>query len=249
MSNLWRMGHFSENYLQGENMVVEEDNFWDTLPVPKIIPKAYVSLIDSDKHFVEKTVGSMETRSSTTSLPGITLSETGGEKPQQELQVYTRRQFLKSATAPFISQVNDQSNLPSDGSTSQGNIPPTPITSSSFDTSPSDLDISIALRKGTQACITISLLSFCLMKNCQTLIKHLSKISNLCVPRTIQEALGDPNWKSSLMEEMNALKRNDIWTVVDLPKDKNIVGCKWVFTVKCKPDGSVERYKVRLVAK
>ena len=30
---------------------------------------------------------------------------------------------------------------------------------------------------------------------------------------------------------------------------KRAVGCKWVFTVKCKADGSVERYKARLVAK
>ena len=34
-----------------------------------------------------------------------------------------------------------------------------------------------------------------------------------------------------------------------MPKDKKTVGCQWVFTVKCKADGSVERYKVRLVAK
>lgn len=77
----------------------------------------------------------------------------------------------------------------------------------------------------------------------------MSNISNLSVPRTIPEALGDPNWKSSVMEEMNALKRSDIWTEVDLPKDKKIVGCEWMFNVKCKPDGSVERYKARLVAK
>ena len=32
-------------------------------------------------------------------------------------------------------------------------------------------------------------------------------------------------------------------------KDKKTVGCKWVFTVKCKVDGSVKRYKAGLVAK
>ena len=37
--------------------------------------------------------------------------------------------------------------------------------------------------------------------------------------------------------------------IVELPKDKKIVGCKWVFMVKCKVEGSVERYKARLVAK
>lgn len=51
------------------------------------------------------------------------------------------------------------------------------------------------------------------------------------------------------MEEMNALKKNNTWSVIDLPIDKRTVGCKWVFTVKCKVDRSVEIYKARLVAK
>lgn len=52
-----------------------------------------------------------------------------------------------------------------------------------------------------------------------------------------------------MMEEMNALKRSGTWELVNLPNEKRIVGCKWVFTVKCKVDGSIERYKARLVAK
>ena len=32
-------------------------------------------------------------------------------------------------------------------------------------------------------------------------------------------------------------------------KGKHLVGCKWIFTIKFKPDGSIERYKARLVAK
>ena len=47
---------------------------------------------------------------------------------------------------------------------------------------------------------------------------------------------------------MNALRKNGMWELVDLPRDKKIVGCKWVFSVKYRADGSIERYKVRLVA-
>ena len=47
---------------------------------------------------------------------------------------------------------------------------------------------------------------------------------------------------------MKALYKNEIWDIVDLPKGKNLVGCKWVFTIKYKVNGSIERYKAGLVA-
>ena len=47
---------------------------------------------------------------------------------------------------------------------------------------------------------------------------------------------------------MNALRKNGMWELVDLPRDKKTIGCKSVFSVKYKADGSIERYKVRLVA-
>ena len=43
--------------------------------------------------------------------------------------------------------------------------------------------------------------------------------------------------------------KNDTWEITDLPHGKNLIGCKWIFTIKTKADGSIERYKVRLVAK
>ena len=52
-----------------------------------------------------------------------------------------------------------------------------------------------------------------------------------------------------MKEEMDALLKNGTWEVVTLPKGKSTVGCKWVFTIKVKADGNVERYKARLVAK
>ena len=49
--------------------------------------------------------------------------------------------------------------------------------------------------------------------------------------------------------EMEALEKNKTWEPVDLPRGKSPVGCKWVFKVKYKVDGSLEKYKARLVAK
>ena len=49
--------------------------------------------------------------------------------------------------------------------------------------------------------------------------------------------------------EYEALIRNDTQTLMSLPPDHKVIGCKWVFKVKLKPDGSLERYKAQLVAK
>nr|GFA35114.1 retrovirus-related Pol polyprotein from transposon TNT 1-94 [Tanacetum cinerariifolium] len=50
-------------------------------------------------------------------------------------------------------------------------------------------------------------------------------------------------------DKMKALKKNKTWDQCALPQGKKPVGCRWIFTVKYKPDGIVERYKARLVTK
>ena len=52
-----------------------------------------------------------------------------------------------------------------------------------------------------------------------------------------------------MREEMSSLEKNKTWETVERPKGKNIVNCKWIFTLKYKVDGSLERHKTRLVAK
>ena len=49
--------------------------------------------------------------------------------------------------------------------------------------------------------------------------------------------------------ELKALSANNTWDIVDLPKGKKHIGYKWVFKIKLKAKGSVERVKARLVAK
>lgn len=50
-------------------------------------------------------------------------------------------------------------------------------------------------------------------------------------------------------QELQALKKNGTWKVVSLPAGKIPIGCKWVYKVKYKDDGYVDRYKAKLVAK
>ena len=45
------------------------------------------------------------------------------------------------------------------------------------------------------------------------------------------------------------MDKNQTWEITDLPKGKSPVGCKWVFTIKYNADGTISRYKARLVAR
>ncbi|KAK2367103.1 putative mitochondrial protein [Trifolium repens] len=76
-----------------------------------------------------------------------------------------------------------------------------------------------------------------------------NQLSIISIPNSVQDALADPKWKDAMNEEMDSLQKNKTWDLVDCPKGKKPVGCRWVYTVKYKPDGEIERYKARLVAK
>ena len=48
--------------------------------------------------------------------------------------------------------------------------------------------------------------------------------------------------------KIDSLLENNVWELVEQPKDRKPVGSKWVFKVKTNADGSFERCKARLVA-
>ena len=52
-----------------------------------------------------------------------------------------------------------------------------------------------------------------------------------------------------MTDEFSAFLRNNTWSLVSLPAGRKATGCKWVFKVKENPDGTIHKYKVRLVAK
>jgi hypothetical protein len=65
----------------------------------------------------------------------------------------------------------------------------------------------------------------------------------------VDEAFGSKDWKTAMDAEYNALQGNCTWHLVAPTEGKNIIDCKWVFKVKRTADGSIDRYKARLIAK
>jgi len=56
-------------------------------------------------------------------------------------------------------------------------------------------------------------------------------------------------WYNAMKEEMNSMKSNQVWDLVELPNGVKSIGCKWVFKTNKDSLGNIERYKARLVAK
>lgn len=84
------------------------------------------------------------------------------------------------------------------------------------------------------------------------LIEVLNKVKdNVQEDPNVQEALerkDNINWQIAMIEEIEGMNRNQVWDLVEPPKNQPIIGCKWVFKTKTDTNGTVDRYKARLVA-
>jgi hypothetical protein len=68
-------------------------------------------------------------------------------------------------------------------------------------------------------------------------------------PKKVFEALEDPNWLDAMHEELNNFKHNNVWVLVEKPREcRNVIGTKWIFNNKQDEHGIVVRNKARLVA-
>uniref|UniRef100_A0A2N9FKV1 Integrase catalytic domain-containing protein n=1 Tax=Fagus sylvatica TaxID=28930 RepID=A0A2N9FKV1_FAGSY len=71
-------------------------------------------------------------------------------------------------------------------------------------------------------------------------------------PRSYDKAMSSlacNEWIIAMKDEMKSMRTNQVWELVDLPLERKSIGNKWVLKIKRKADGSIDKYKVRLVAK
>nr|GEU94564.1 ribonuclease H-like domain-containing protein [Tanacetum cinerariifolium] len=65
----------------------------------------------------------------------------------------------------------------------------------------------------------------------------------------LSKALSGHNWVEAMNNEIEALNMNNTWTICDLPIGRKPIGSKWLWKIKYKASGDIERYKARIVAK
>ncbi|KAL3506316.1 hypothetical protein ACH5RR_031698 [Cinchona calisaya] len=76
----------------------------------------------------------------------------------------------------------------------------------------------------------------------------LTKDNGVVELSTYQETTQSTEWKKAMEKETQILRQNETWDLIPKLRDVKPISCKWVYKVKIHPDGSVERYKARLVA-
>ena len=69
-------------------------------------------------------------------------------------------------------------------------------------------------------------------------------------PKTVKEALecsANEQWKVALEDEMKSMRINQVWSLIDLSLGRKAIENKQILKIKCKVDGSIDRYKAHLV--
>ena len=145
--------------------------------------------------------------------------------------------FPEETPPTILALTPSTSDLPSDE-------PPAPIIDVPYDTAPAvdpaGPSNSHALRRSHRV---------------TTLPSHLrdfhcfSALAYLQEPQSFREASSNPLWQQAMKEELDALHNTGTWDLIDLPPGKSAIGCKWIYKIKTRSDGTVDCYKARLVAR
>ncbi|EOY17116.1 Cysteine-rich RLK (RECEPTOR-like protein kinase) 8 [Theobroma cacao] len=223
--------------------ILGEEKLWDCLiPLPVVADIPETPLGNRNPPIMSSTDFDLETGEDPNGL----------SQQQSELRVYSRRNKKPQEVQSFTHQPCCQESNPQVTAETETEIIGAGDTSNlpQVETQPNEWDIPIALRKGVRSCTQHPISNYLSYSQLSGAFRALTeKIEGDEIPKNVQEAFEKPEWRAAVLEEMRALKKNETWDVVELPEGKSSVGCKWVFTIKYKSDGEIERHKARLVAK
>ncbi|RVW52517.1 Retrovirus-related Pol polyprotein from transposon TNT 1-94 [Vitis vinifera] len=236
---------YPKTAIQGENWSTDEFQFWETeisttSPLSSSLPPQTDTTLSVPKN-------------NSFDVPSVTPeSTTQGSK---EVIVYSRKILKEKPEKP--PQKEPEDSTPPEQNQELDQDPSNPIAqpgNTIYDLNSSndldDLDQPIALRKGVRSCTQHPISNHVYYgKLSQNFQAFITSLEDDRIPSNIQEALQQPEWKTAVQEEIQALEKNGTWEISELPEGKRPVGCKWIFTVKHNPDGSINRFKARLVAK
>ena len=167
-------------------------------------------------------MASLELHPSEISSPAMDLVDTAGDNPELEKET---------------TQMEDEEDIQAEEDIS----------------APTNQGWSIAVSKGTRECRSQKLYPTCNYVSYDRLSSGFRKIVQALlttvIPRNVQDAMSQVEWKTAMDEEMLALRKNSTWDMGPLPEGKKLVGSRWVYTIKHNSDGSIARYKARLVAR
>ena len=71
----------------------------------------------------------------------------------------------------------------------------------------------------------------------------------LTKPLSYKATAQHPQWCTAMQDEFDALQKQGTWSLVTPLPNKNVVGCKWLYKLKHNSDGTIARYKARLIAR
>ena len=198
-----------------ENSNNYEEHFWEiSLPVFTSIPFQ-----------ISKSLYELEFEPMMSSA--INISQPGGDTQQRpELRVYTRRKNNQVEENLMDTEQGHESKL----NTSTQSLGVSPVID--------DLDIPITLRKGVRSSTQHPISNYVtyghLSSSAQSFVANLSEVE---IPKSIKEVTSMEELRNAVLEEMKALDKNKTWELIDKPRGKTPVGCKWVFTVKYHSNG------------
>jgi hypothetical protein len=86
------------------------------------------------------------------------------------------------------------------------------------------------------------------LKVSSSLLFHKYTLCRFFEPRDVGHTLSDSSWVNAMHEELDNFERNQVWILLEPPRDVNIIGTKWVFKNKQGEDGEIVRNKARFIA-